>query len=277
MGAAKVINKIIAALVAPAMATAATASQPAYRPVPVSGVWHYTYQVIQTINGTTHKGYRTLFDLESKGGELFAIVRRTSQLDADSWKPVAPDPACRKAMNGGTDSIARVKLYPLGTNAHDLGAAFLDLCAPPAVFFPLTDILNAAMIPLPGTFRATELRKAGDSVSFTGFEAAFDRAGERIREATDGGEVRLAALDNRKAAIEWSPHRARLTTIDQTPQGLLTLDGTEAWSFRVEVDPHTGIIARASTTSDELDLKIVGAPDSVPHVRISRAVTIERQ
>ena len=233
--------------------------------------------MIQTINGTTHKGYRTLFDIESKGGELFAIVRSTSELDADKWKPVTPDPMCRKAMKGRTDSIARVKLYPLGSNAHDLGASFLDLCAPPAVFFPLTDILNAVMIPLPGTFRATELRRAGESISFPGFEAAFDRAGERIRETTDGGEVRMSALDNHKAAIEWSPHTAKLTTIDQTPQGPLTLEGTEAWSFRVEIDPHTGIIGRASTTSDELDLKIVGAPDSVPHVRITRAVIIKRQ
>jgi hypothetical protein len=270
------IIKLNAALLAAAITTAVT-SQPVYRAVPVPGVRHYTYQVIQTINGTTHKGYRTSFDIESKGGELFAIIRNTSELDGDSWKPVTPDAGCRKAMHGGADSIARVKLYPLGSNAHDLGASFLDLCAPQAVFFPLTDILNATMIPLPGTFNATDLRKIGDAVPFAAFEANFDRAGERIHETTDGGKVQLAALDNRVASIDWAPHPAKLTTTDQTPQGPMTLDGTEGWAFRVEVDPHTGIMQRASTTSDDLDLKIVGAPDSVPHIRISREVKIERK
>ncbi len=267
--------KIGAAIVAAAMATAA--SKPVYQPIPVQGVRHYTYQVIQTINGTTHKGYRTNFDIESKGGELFAIVRSTSELDGDSWKAVTPDAACRKAMNGGADNIARVKLYPLGSNAHDLGASFLDLCAPPAVFFPLTDILNATMVPLPGTFNATKLRKVGDLVPFAGFEAAFARAGEAIHETTDGGDVRLAALDDGRAAIEWRPREAKLSTKDQTPRGPMTLDGTEAWSFRVELDRRTGAIEHASTMNDDLDLKIVGAPDSVPHIRIARAVTIQRQ
>jgi len=156
------IIKVCVGLLVATITTAATA-QPVYRPVPISGVRHYSYQVLQTINGTMHKGYRTKFDIQSKGGELFAIVRSTSELDGGSWKPVTPDAACKKAMHGGTDSIARVKLYPLGNNAHNLGASFLDLCAPQAVFFPLTDILNAAMIPLPGTFNATKLRKLGDA------------------------------------------------------------------------------------------------------------------
>src|SRR5437764_1449229 len=136
------------------MAAAAPEQRPVYRAAPAAGLHHYRYEVVQTINGTTHKGYRTDFDLEAKGNALFAIIRATAELDKNEWKPVVPDADCRTAMNGSATSLARVRLFPMdpGT-AHDLGASFLALCAPPAVFFPITDILNVAIIPLPGSFR----------------------------------------------------------------------------------------------------------------------------
>jgi hypothetical protein len=273
-------RKICTAILALLATTAAAApdSRPVYRTVPAPGVRHYLYEVVQTINGTTRKGYRTEFDLETKGNALFAVVRATAELDKDGWKPIVPDADCRKAMNGGETSLARVQLYPMDSRtAHDLGPGFLALCAPPAVFFPLTDILNVVVIPLPGLFRANALREAGDSRAFPGFDAAYDRAGERIQETAHGGEVRLAALDPHMAIIDWRPLPADLTLVEQNMKPPMTLQGTEKWAFRVGIDRRTGLIERASTTYDDLDMKIVGAPEAVPHVRISRSVTIEKQ
>jgi hypothetical protein len=269
---------ILAALAGTAAAAAPAGPRPAFRTMPTAGVRHYLYEVVQTINGTTRKGYRTEFDLETKGGALFATLRATAELDQSGWKPVAVDAACRKAMNGGEAGLARLRLYPLDPEtAHGLGASFLATCAPPAVFFPLTDILNVVIIPLSGEFHANELRNVGDTHSFPGFTAAFDRAGESIRETTHGGDVRLAAIDSRRAVIDWQPAPADLHMIERGMTPPLTLQGTEHWAFRVELDRRTGAIERASTTYDDLDLKMVGMPDSVPHVRISRTVTIERQ
>jgi hypothetical protein len=265
---------MLAALIGTA---AASTVSPVYRTMPTPGVRHYNYEVIQTINDTTKKGYRTQFDLESKGNSLFAIVRATSELNNGVWKPGVPDAACREALNGSSDSLARVQLYPLDAGAaHDLGSSFLDLCAPPAIFFPLTDILNVMVIPIPGPFRAHELRKVGDVLPFPGFEAAYDRAGEQIRETTAGGKVRLASLDRRKAVIEWLPDQADLELVERGMQPPMESQGTEHFAFQIEVDRRSGAIERASTTYDNLDLKIVGVPDNAAHIRISRAVTITR-
>ena len=261
-----------------ATAAAAPASPPVYRTMPAPGVRHYLYEVIQTISGTTRKGYRTEFDIEAKGDALFAIIRTTAELDKGGWKPVAPDAECRKAMKGSDKSLARVQLYPVdGRTAQGLGRSFLATCAPPAVFFPLTDILNVMIIPAPGPFRASELRTAGEVLSYHGFDASYDRAGEHLQESTHGGEMRLAALDQRRAILDWRPLPADLTLVEKAMQPPTTLQGTEHYAFRVEIDRPTGFIDRASTTYDDLDLKIVGAPDIVPHVLISRTVTIQRQ
>lgn len=261
-----------------ATAAAPPASPPVYRLMPVPGIHHYVYEVIQTINGTTRKGYRTQFDLEAKGKALFAVVRATAELDKDGWKPVVPDADCRKAMNGTETSLARVQLYPLAAGAaHDLGASFLSTCAPPAVFFPLTDILNVMVIPIPGPFRASELRTLGETLSYPGFDAAYDRAGEHLQESAHGGEMRLVALEPRRATLDWRPLPADLTLVEKAMQPPTTMQGTEHFAFRLEIDRPTGVLERASTTYDDLDLKIVGAPETVPHMRIQRTVTIQRQ
>jgi hypothetical protein len=269
---------ICAAMLAALAATAADGANPAFRTMPTPGVRHYLYEVVQTINGTTRKGYRTEFDLETRGNAIVAAVRSTAELNGDGWKTVVPDAACRSAMNGDSTSLARVRLYPLAPEvAHNLGPSFLATCAPPALFFPLTDILNVVIIPVSDRFRAAELRAVGESLAYPGFEAAFDRAGESIEETAHGGEVRLAMLDPRRAVIDWRPQPADIATVEHAMQPPLRLKGTEHWAFRVEIDRASGAIERASTTYDDLDLRIVGAPASAPHVRITRSVLIERR
>ena len=194
--------RLCAVLLAPVIIMCADAgAKPVYRTSPANGVQHYRYEVIQTINGSTRKGYRTKFDLDTKGQVLFAVVRATSELENGVWKPVVPDAACRKAMNGTQDSLARVQLYPMNSNpAQKLGSGFLAVCAPPAVFFPLTDVLNVAMLPMPGGFRASELRAAGQSLTFSGFTAEYDRAGERLNaKLISSGQLEAEWLGRAKA------------------------------------------------------------------------------
>jgi hypothetical protein len=279
MGEGKMKTKICIALVAALAAAAVYADEPApIRSIPAPGIRHYLYEVIETINGTRHEGWRTEFDFVSSNGAIDAVVRKTSRFDGKTWEPVAVDDACRTAMHGGAESLARVRLWPLPPeSARKLDSSFLDTCAPPGVFFPLTDILNVAIIPASPTFRTQELRQVGQAVRYEGFTAASDRAGEGIKETTHGGEMRLAALDPHRAVIDWRPDLADLELTESTQKPPMTLKGTEHWAFRLELDRASGAIVRAATTYDDLDLAIVGAPPGAPNVKISRSVLIERQ
>lgn len=181
-------------------------------------------------------------------------------------------------MKGTEGTLARAQLYPLNIDSdRRLGSDFLDLCAPPSVFFPLTDVLNVALLPMRDAFRASELRSVGQALTYAAFEVHYDRAGERLEETAPGGEMRLAALTDHSAIFEWRPLTADLSLEERSMKPAITMKGTEYWAFRVEVDRKSGSIERASTLYDDLDLKIVGAPDTVPHVRIARNVTIERE
>jgi hypothetical protein len=253
---------------------AAAAGGPAFRAPPAPGVRHYVYRATETVVGGPVHGYRTEFDLETSGGAIYAIVRKSVVLDG-TWKPVEPDAACRAAMHGDGTSLARVKLSPLTPDAaKSLGQSFLAMCAPPGIFFPLTDILNVALIPTSERFRAAELKTVGQSLTYPGFEAAFDRSGIGIKETSPGGEISLVSLDPQHAVLDWKPAAADLELVEGANKPPVTLKGTEHFAFRVDVDRKTGAILRAATTYDDLDMKVMGAPDSIPHVRISRTVTI---
>jgi hypothetical protein len=270
------MTKIGVPILALLATAAAPAPQPVYRVKPVPGVHHYLYEVIETVNGARHGGWRTEFDLVSANGAIDAVVRNSSQFTAKGWEPIAADAACRTAMHGGTDILARVRLWPPPAGSTSkLDASFLDTCAPAGVFFPLTDILNVAVIPSSSSFHAQDLHEVGQSERYPGFEAAYDRAGEAIKEVSHGGEVRLAALDPHRAVIDWRPDLADLELTEGAQKPPMTLKGTEHWAFRLELDRASGAILRAQTTYDDLDLAIVGAPPNVPRVKISRSVLIE--
>jgi hypothetical protein len=124
-------------------------------------------------------------------------------------------------------------------------------------------------------FRATELAKVGQSLPYGGFDAAFDRAGIDLKESASGGAISLASLDNKRAVLDWAPALADLQLVEGVNKSAAALKGTEHFAFRVEVNRKTGAIERASATYDDLDMKVVGAPDTVPHLKITRTVKIE--
>jgi hypothetical protein len=88
----------------------------------------------------------------------------------------------------------------------------------------------------------------------------------------------LVSLDDRTAVLDWAPALADLDLVEHQGAQPLTLKGTEHYAFRVEIDQRTGVIVRAHTTYDDLDLlvQMAGLPaDKAPRVKITRAVTIE--
>jgi hypothetical protein len=241
---------------------------------PESGVRHYVYQETETLGGHMSKAYRTEFDLETSGPATYAVIRKSAMFDG-TWKAVDADAKCRTAMHGGKSSLARVQLSPLSPDAQKMGDSFIDNCAPAGVFFPLTDILNVAIIPFTEKFRAAELSRVGDTRNYPGFDAAFERTGIAMSEISHGGEIRLSTLDKHRAVLDWEPEPADLELFEKASQPPVHLKGTEHFAFRVAVDRKTGFIEHAAATYDDLHLKVIGAPDSFPPLVIARTVTID--
>ena len=261
-------------MIALATMFAASAGDVPYPQSPRPGVHHYVYQATETVVGGPVHGYRTEFDLEYSNGAVTAVIRSASVSDGNRSKPVELDAACRTAMHGDSASLARVQLMPLPPAAKALGEPFLSMCAPAGIFFPLTDILNVVLIPSEH-FSATGLKSVGQSLAFPGFDAEFDRAGIAIKETSSGGDVTLVAVDRGRAVLDWKPAPADLEIFEHANNPPIRMRGKENFAFRTEIDRKTGTIVRAGTTYDNLDMKIVGAPDSVPHLKIVRAASIE--
>jgi hypothetical protein len=77
--------------------------------------------------------------------------------------------------------------------------------------------------------------------------------------------------------LDWTPAVANLEILEETSKPPVRLKGTEHFAFRVDVDRRSGAIARAVVNYDNLDMKIVGGPDSMPNLKITRVVSIEPQ
>ncbi len=265
----------LTALGAPALA----APQPWLKPAP--GRHTYRYTVTETVNGGFQQGYRTGFDFQiGRDGAVDVLVMSAEEsADGKTWRPVAVPEDCKAKLKPPKGGIATARLWPISSEAaRTMDSSFLDTCAPPGVFFPITDILNVAVIPVSGRFGVEKLKKVGDTATYEGFTAHFDRAGETLTETAHGGEVRFVSLDARTAVIDWAPAPADLDLLEHHGSQPVALRGTEHWAFRLEFDRRTGVLIRARTTYDDLDLKMrmEGVPDDkLPKLKISRSVLIE--
>jgi hypothetical protein len=247
-------------------------------PTPARADAHvFRYEAQEAGAGST-KGYRTEFRLRTDGkGGVVADVIASQTYDGKAWTPVVADRACRGAMGARPGELASVRLFPLSPERAKLGDAFLPACAPAGVFFPLTDILNVALILASDTFSARKLGAAGDKVGFAGFSTTLDRLGVQMVEASDGGEVTLVSVDRDQATIDWKPATAKITLVEQAGASAVHLSGTESFAFRVVVERSTGALVRADTLYDDLDLVVTVpglAPDKSPRVVVKRSVHI---
>jgi len=219
-------------------------AEPAPARTTAPGTYAYRYEAQERVNGAPQTGYRTDFDLRvAKDGGVEAVIRAAEHTsDGKSWSDAVVDPACRAAMRGSHEALAVVRLWPVERAADPLGSGFLDLCAPDAVFFPLTDILNVAVIRLSSRFKADRLKRVGDKVRYDGFEVAFERGPMAFHEVSRGGEIALSRGAGRGVLLEWSPDIADLTIRRGQPGAAVSLVGTEHFGFRLELDRRTGAL-----------------------------------
>ncbi len=269
------------------VSTLAAASSAAARPAPpwrtptAAGVRSYRYEGREIAPGST-KGYRVDFRIRSSAaGAQVAEIIRSATFDGKTWTPVTIDPPCAVALHARQGELAVIALYPLSAEQAKLGDAFLARCAPAGVFFPITDILNVALILASDRFHLNDLRQAGQSAAFAGFSTSLDRLGVTMAESSDGGATSLASVDKDRAVVEWKPLPARLDLVERDAAGPgkpVHLSGTERFAFRVVIDARSGALERADTLYDDLDLAVdvAGLPqDKLPHMAIRRTVSIE--
>ena len=268
----------VACAAALAGATVAAASAP-WRAAPDAGARTYRYEVHELTGGSV-RGYRMDYRLRADGkGGVTADVIRTATFDGTAYTPAVVDAACAKAMNARPGEVASLSLFPLTAAQAKLGDAFLPDCAPPAVFFPLTDILNVVLIQSSDRFRVGALKTVGQSAPFAGFSTSLDRAGMAMAETASGGAVTLTSLDHGEATLDWKPEPAELDLTEGSGGQAIKLHGTEHFAFRLVIDARTGWLKRGETLSDDLDMAVAlpNAPaDKAPRVATRRMVSIVR-
>ena len=114
---------------------------------------------------------------------------------------------------------------------------------------------------------------------FEGFETSFDRLGMHLAEISDGGRIAFADLKGGRAIVDWAPTPSRVLTVNGQGASAVALKGTTHFAFRLEIDARSGVLERAFTLYDDIDLtvQVPGlAADKRPVVKRRRTVTIER-
>ena len=197
----------LARLASLALAPAATQAKPTVqlRPPPRAAAWTYRYEARETV-GDTVGGYSVDYRLKiDRSGRMTALVLKAETIDHQTAIPVTIDPDCAEALGARPGEMAEIVLYPLTPERAKLGDAFMAACAPKAVFFSMTDILNVTLVQAANTFHLDRLRDPGDTFDFDGFNTRFDRLGMNLAETSDGGRITFADLKGGRAVIDWAP------------------------------------------------------------------------
>lgn len=266
-------------LAAGASLTAPAQAKPPWRTPWAAATHTYRYEATEGDPGaSSDEGKRVDFRLETDaGGGVVAHILAEDVLSGGAWKPLAIDAACRGALGGKADELAEVRLLPLSPAAAKLGDAFMATCAPDDLFNPMTDVLNVALIIAADQFRARDLTRAGQTVSFPGLTTSLDRGDFAMSESSDTGEVTLESLDASSATLDWKPSVSKLDMTKGAGAQRIPMSGTEHFAFRVTLDRRTGLLTEAHTIYDDVDLTVAvpSLPtDKRPHLAIRRVVSI---
>jgi hypothetical protein len=256
------------------------AAQPDF--APHEGTQHLRYESAERAPGQPDRKYRVDFDLRvGRDHGVVAVVRHAMSASGDTWTDASVAPACAPALHAHSGELARVTLWPISPAASSaMNEDFLAMCAPAAVFYPISDILNVVLVQVSPEFKLASLHAAGDQARTQAYATHFERLGAAISVSARGGETRLTALTFHRALVTWTSDAMDLTIIHRgSLNGQdLTLSGQEDFAFQLEVDPRNGKLIRAQTTSDQLDLVVQLpnlAPEHRPHIAITREVIIE--
>ncbi|MCW3846408.1 hypothetical protein OF829_04085 [Sphingomonas sp. LB-2] len=263
------------ALAAPAQA------QSAPRWIPEAGTHSYRYESITHIPNAPGQSFRLDYDLISDGkGGLVAVIKAAGHRDRDAgeWSDPEIDDACRTALHAQGSELARVTLSPIAPDvAQSLGSAFMPDCAPPDIFFPITDVLNVALIQVAPQFQIAQLAKPGDSRRFPGYKTNIDRPDTVVGLESTGGTISFASLVPGRASIDWASDPLKISLIHRRAYNGadVTLTGTEMFVFRLEIDPRTGVLLSAATVSDQLDMTMSLPGGYSQPLPITREVSIK--
>ncbi len=246
------------------------------------GVQHYRYELTERAPNQPDRGYRVDYLLQTTRQGVVAIIRHAQEWHGGQWQDVDVSVACAANMHAQQGELARVTLAPIDPQvAANMSDAFLADCAPAAIFYPITDILNVSLVQTGERFGLRRLHVVGDHVRFASYRTQFERLGVAISVAAPGGETRLTTLDHGVATVDWlsDPLQVNIVHRATATERELTLSGVENFGFRLLIDTHTGVLQRATTTADTLELMVSmpGLPvNQAPHIHVTRDVTIDR-
>ena len=208
-------------------------------------------------------------------------MRRAARSVGEVWTEADIDQACRTALKAGAGELARITLVPLSLEAAAaLGDPFMAPCAPAEVFFPMTDILNVALVQMSSEFKLADLSTPGDSARFPAFKSQLDRLGTGIEVTSPGGLTNFVSRQGDVAVVDWSPDPMAVAIVSHGAMNGTDqrMRGVERYAFRLEIDARSGALIRAATPSDRLDLivDVPGlSPEQDPRIVVTREVSIE--
>ena len=261
------------------MASSAQATPPHLRPAAKAAAWTYRYEA-REIAGDKVSGYNVDYRLKAeRSGRITAVILKAETVDGETATPAKIDADCAKALGAKPGELAEIQLAPMTPERAKLGDAFMASCAPKAVFFPITDILNVTLIQASEAFHLSSLKAPGDTAAFDGFDTSFERLGMHFAETSEGGRIAFADLKGGRAYLDWVPTPSRLEIVQGAGASAMTMKGTEHFAFRLEIDAKSGALEKAWALYDDLDMKVQvpGAPaDKLPVVKLRRTVTIAR-
>lgn len=213
------------------------------------------------------RSVRITFRLITKpGGDEWAEVLAYEHADGDG--PYAPgplDPSCVQRLGGSAGVLARLSITP---PPRDMGG-FLPDCVPEDFWGAASDILPLLMIPVQPAFRAAELRRAGERLTFHGYDvhSTIPPNVLDLRISADSGVIALDSLTAATAVLSWDTSPMHVRILRRLPNGMTALfDGSEWFVAEVRVDPRSGALLGAFTRADSLRLRMTGpfTGDSLP-------------
>lgn len=268
---------IAAALWLFALAGPAHAQAPRW--TPEAGTYPYRYETVTTVPDAPGQRFRIDYDLVSDGkGGVVAVVKAAAAGEGkDGWAEIEVDQACRTALKGQGAELARVTLWPLSSEViATLGPAFMADCAPTEIFFPLTDVLNLTLVQFAPRYGLSTLAKPGDTRPVPGEKIRFDRLDTVLDAESPGGTITFAALTPSRATIDWAslPVKVKMVHRRAYNGADVTLTGTDSSTYRLEIDPRTGVLLGAVSTDSRLDVVMSLPGDYTQPLAITREMKI---
>ena len=251
----------------------------------------HAYRFTSTETGPSGRHIlRVMFRLATRpdGTETAMLLSFERGITEGDLRSVSIDPACAARIGGSPGVAATVQITP---PPHDV-RALIDPCVPEDLFGATSDILPLLMIQVQPAYRASELRQAGQRVTFAGYNTGWQSPPTTLdaRVVADSGVTSLDSLQAHRMIVSWDSSPMTVDIVRTLAPGQhALLHGHEWFAAELAVDPLSGDLLGARTRADSLVLSLVPsyrgssvppfgfvAPPGAPVVRITRTLLLER-